>query len=105
MYALDLSKSQFWLGEIDSRGQITGFTDFELAQPLPAKNRSDNVFYYVQIEEEGDGELHLHVLRWYMAFPKTEKHHRSIAALVEAGLLDPIDAANKILLSHRKQMH
>ena len=104
MYARDLMNSEFWLGEINAEGQITGFTNFILGQPLPRLLKGDNMFYYVQVQDE-NGELDVHVVQWYLAFPKSDMQHRSIASMVEDGTLDPIDSANKILQLHRKRKH
>jgi hypothetical protein len=105
MYALNLMESEFWLGELNTEGQITGFTNFILGQPLPRLLKGDNMFYYVQVQDD-NGELDVHVVQWYMALSKTDplKHH-SIASMVESGIVDPIESGNKILQLHRKPKH
>lgn len=104
MYARNLLKSEFWLGEVNAQGEITGFTDFKLAQPLPRLLGGENMFYYVHVEDN-DGELDVHVVQWYMAFAKQDMKHRSVAQMVEQGLCNPIEAANKLMQVHKKRLH
>lgn len=102
MYALDLSKREFWLGEVDGSGTITGFTNFILSHNLPHHLNDENLFYYVKVEDN-NGDLDVHVAQWYAAIPKSDAYpHRSIVAMSADGTIDPIEAANKLLWLHRR---
>lgn len=101
MYALDLSQSEFWLGDVNDQGAITGFTNFIPNRPLPSV-MSDDIFYYVQVQDH-NGELDVHFVQSYLAFAKKQPlAHHSIAAMVSGGILDPVENANKILSLHQK---
>ena len=100
MYALDLSRSEFWLGEVDDNGVITGFTDFILDHKVPHTISGYEMFYYVDVMED-EGHLEAQIIQWYAASPKTGQRE-SITSLAERGILNPIESANKIMDLHRK---
>ena len=104
MYAADLSRSEFWLGETDETGTVTGFTNFILRQPLPRLLTGDNLFYYVQVQDN-NGELDVYVAQWYIATPKDGSMRLSICQMIENGTIDPVEAANNLLALHRKLKH
>jgi hypothetical protein len=97
MYGGNMFKSEFYLGELDNAGKIIAFTDFILQQPLPRLTAGPNMFYHVQVEDN-EGELDVHVLGWYMGLAKNDPlGHHSIVSMIEQGIIDPIETANKLL--------
>lgn len=102
MYPLDLSKNEFWLGDVDETGTITGFTNLILENRLLRLLAGPNMLYYVTVTEHG-ASIEVEVVQWYMAFPKKEMEHMSVTEMVSRGLLDTIETANKIMQSHAKR--
>lgn len=100
MYAENLEQSEFWLGEVDSNGVITSYTNFKLSRP----NRmlmDENVMYYVQVREL-ESDIDVHVAQWYTAIPKEENpKHYTVAEMAREGMLNPIEVGNWLLDLHR----
>lgn len=100
MYAKDLAKSEYWLGEVDENGIITNFIDFILEHDKPQLLNADNMFYYVTVETDGE-HLVVEPVQWYMAMSKTEPSGRPIADMVKDGTLNPLESANKLMELHQ----
>lgn len=97
MYSGNLDEAEFWLGHVDERGKIVGFTDF-IVDDVPSCGIDNDIFYLVQVTEDGES-LDVDVVQWYKATDARNRDSKPINILTSEGVINPIEVSNAIISS------